>query len=82
MYAILVSIAVGMIGYAIIFSTRVPDPQSSTVPTDAHIAPVSLALVIAGVAFGVGMVISGAASQATSTASRRGICARSRPWRV
>ncbi|WP_168198599.1 YeeE/YedE family protein [Nesterenkonia sp. NBAIMH1] len=59
MYAILVSIAVGMIGYAIIFSTRVPDPQSSTVPTDAHIAPVSLALVIAGVAFGVGMVISG-----------------------
>ncbi|WP_022871904.1 YeeE/YedE family protein [Nesterenkonia alba] len=59
MYAILVSIAVGMIGYAVIFSTRVSDPSSGNLPSDAHIAPVSIALVIAGLAFGLGMVISG-----------------------
>lgn len=59
MYAILVSIAVGMIGYAVIFSTRIPNPTEENVPTDAHIAPVSIALVIAGLAFGLGMVISG-----------------------
>lgn len=59
MYAILVSIAVGMIGYAAVFSTRIPTPSADNVPTDAHIAPVSIALVVAGLAFGVGMVISG-----------------------
>ncbi|MCH8561723.1 YeeE/YedE family protein [Nesterenkonia sp. YGD6] len=59
MYAILVSIAVGTIGYAVIFSTRIPTPTADNVPTDAHIAPVSLALVIAGLSFGLGMVISG-----------------------
>ncbi|NDK32157.1 YeeE/YedE family protein [Nesterenkonia haasae] len=59
MYAILVSIAVGMIGYAAIFSTRVPTPRGDNIPADAHIAPVSAALVIAGLAFGLGMVLSG-----------------------
>lgn len=59
MYAILVSIAVGMIGYAVIFSTRIPTPTGDNTPSDAHIAPVSIALVIAGLAFGLGMVISG-----------------------
>ncbi|GAA1801897.1 YeeE/YedE family protein [Nesterenkonia flava] len=59
MYSILVSIAVGMIGYAVIFSTRVPNPDGGTIPSDAHIAPVSIALVVAGLAFGLGMVVSG-----------------------
>lgn len=59
LYAILISIAVGTIGYAVIFSTRVPSPTAENTPADAHIAPVSLALVIAGLAFGLGMVISG-----------------------
>lgn len=59
MYAILVSIAVGMIGYAVIFSTRIPSPTAENTPADAHIAPVSIALVVAGLAFGLGMVISG-----------------------
>lgn len=59
MYAILISIAVGTVGYALIFSTRIPNPTGENTPTDAHIAPVSLALVIAGLAFGLGMVISG-----------------------
>lgn len=59
MYAILISIAVGTVGYALIFSTRIPNPTGENTPTDAHIAPVSLALLIAGLAFGLGMVISG-----------------------
>ncbi len=59
LYTILVSIAVGTVGYALIFSTRIPSPAGDSTPTDAHIAPVSLALVIAGLAFGLGMVISG-----------------------
>lgn len=59
LYAVLVSIAVGMIGYAVVFSMRVSNPTGGTIPSDAHIAPVSLALVIAGLAFGLGMVISG-----------------------
>ncbi|MDZ5076646.1 MULTISPECIES: YeeE/YedE thiosulfate transporter family protein [Nesterenkonia] len=59
LYAVLVSIAVGMIGYAVVFSLRVSNPTGGTLPSDAHIAPVSLALVIAGLAFGLGMVISG-----------------------
>lgn len=59
MYAILISIAVGTVGYALIFSTRIPNPTGENTPTDAHIAPVSLALVIAGLAFGLGMVLSG-----------------------
>lgn len=59
LYAVLVSIAVGTIGYAVVFSTRVPNPSGQNMPSDAHIAPVSLALVIAGLAFGLGMVISG-----------------------
>ena len=58
LYAVLVSIAVGTLGYAVVFSTRLPNP-SGEMPSDAHIAPVSLALVIAGLAFGLGMVISG-----------------------
>ena len=59
MYAILISIAVGTVGYALIFSTRIPNPTGENTPTDAHIAPVSLALLIAGLTFGLGMVISG-----------------------
>lgn len=59
LYAILISIAVGMIGYAVVFSTRIPTPGADNAPTDAHIAPVSLALIMAGLAFGLGMVISG-----------------------
>lgn len=59
LYAILISIAVGSIGYAVIFSTRLPNPTGGSLPSDAHVAPVSLALVAAGLAFGLGMVISG-----------------------
>lgn len=58
-YSILTAIAVGTVGYVLVFSIRLPDPTSGTLPGEAHIGPVSLALVVAGLAFGLGVVISG-----------------------
>lgn len=59
LYAILTALAVGTLGYAVIFSIRLPDPSAGRLPPDAHIAPVSPALILAGLAFGLGVVISG-----------------------
>ena len=58
--SIISAIAVGSIGYAIVFGQFLPDTSSESVPPGAHIGPVSLALVVAGLAFGVGMALSGA----------------------
>ncbi|MGC5615866.1 YeeE/YedE family protein [Georgenia sp. Z1491] len=58
-YSILTAIGVGTVGYALVFSIRLPDPTSGTLPSGAHIAPVSIALVVAGLVFGAGVVISG-----------------------
>ncbi|ROR71944.1 YeeE/YedE family protein [Bogoriella caseilytica] len=58
-YAILVAIATGTLGYALIFSIRLPDPAAGSLPSQAHIGPVSPVLVIAGLVFGLGIVISG-----------------------
>lgn len=57
-FSILTALIVGTIGYAFIFTIRMADPSSGRLPTGAHIAPVSLALVFAGIAFGLGVVIS------------------------
>jgi uncharacterized membrane protein YedE/YeeE len=57
--AIVLAIAIGLIGYTVIFGSWVPVPQAGRLPPDAHIGPVSWALVLAGLAFGFGMVISG-----------------------
>ena len=57
--AIVLAIAVSLIGYTIIFGSWVPMPQPGRLPPDARIGPVSWALVLAGLAFGFGMVISG-----------------------
>ena len=58
--SIISAIAVGAIGYAVIFGQFLPDTSSGSLPPGAHIGPVSLALVVAGLAFGVGMALSGA----------------------
>lgn len=58
--SIISAIAVGAVGYAIVFGQFLPDPSSGSLPPGAHIGPVSLALVVAGLAFGVGMALSGA----------------------
>ena len=58
-FSILTALIVGTLGYALVFAIRIPDPSGGTLPSDAHIAPVSLALVLAGIAFGLGLVVSG-----------------------
>lgn len=59
LYSILVALAVGIVGYAIVFSMRLPSPGPGDLGPGAFIGPVSLALVFAGFAFGLGVVISG-----------------------
>lgn len=58
-YSILVALAVGLVGYAIVFSLRLPVPQPGDLAPGAHVGPVSLSLVLAGFTFGLGVVISG-----------------------
>ncbi len=57
--AILAALAAGTIGYYIIFHAWLPNPQQGRLPPGAHIGPVSLALVSASAAFGIGMAVSG-----------------------
>jgi len=56
---ILVALAVGLIGYTLVFGSWLPDASTGRLPPDAFIGPVSIALVAAGIAFGAGMAISG-----------------------
>ncbi|MGL5168255.1 MAG: YeeE/YedE family protein [Afipia sp.] len=56
---LLVALAVGMLGYTIVFGAWLPDATTGRLPPDAFIEPVSGALVAAGLAFGAGMAISG-----------------------
>lgn len=57
--ALLTALAVGMLGYTIIYGAWVPYPDAGFLPPRAHIAPVGWHLVIGGVAFGLGMALSG-----------------------
>jgi len=56
---ILVALAVGTIGYTVIFGAWLPVPAPGRLPPTAHIGPISLTLVIASFVFGLGMTISG-----------------------
>ena len=60
LYAILAALAVGGIGYAIVFGAFLPNTVSGRLPPGAHIGPVSWPLALAGLLFGVGMALSGA----------------------
>ncbi|MDR1661055.1 MAG: YeeE/YedE family protein [Azoarcus sp.] len=57
--AILLAIAVGLVGYTVVLGSWLPEPRPGNLPPDIHIGPVSWPLVAAGLAFGAGMVISG-----------------------
>jgi len=59
-YAVLVALAVGATGYAVVLGLFLPDATGGRLPPEAHVGPVSWALVLAGLAFGVGMALSGA----------------------
>lgn len=58
--SILTAIAVGSIGYSIIFGQFLPDTSTDRLPPVAHIGPVSWVLVISAFVFGIGMALSGA----------------------
>lgn len=60
LYAILAALTVGGIGYVVVFGAFLPNAMSGRLPPDAHIGPVSWVLVAAGLAFGMGMALSGA----------------------
>ena len=57
--AILVALAIGAIGYAIVFGAWLPVPTPGRLPPDAHIGPISFVLGVAAFLFGVGMTVSG-----------------------
>jgi hypothetical protein len=59
-YAVLAALAAGGVGYAIVFGAFMPNAGAGRLPPAAHIGPVSWALVAAGIAFGLGMALSGA----------------------
>lgn len=60
LYAILTALAVGGVGYAVLFGAFLPNAFAGRLPATAHIGPVSWVLALAGGAFGVGMALSGA----------------------
>lgn len=59
LYGLAVALAVGIAGYTVVFGAWLPDASTGRLPPDAFIGPVSVALVLAGLAFGAGMAISG-----------------------
>ena len=59
MLAILLALAVGVAGTTAVVGAWLPDPSGSRLPPDAHIGPVGPVLVLAGLAFGAGMALSG-----------------------
>jgi uncharacterized protein len=58
--SIVMALAVGAVGYALMFGLYLPNPKGEGLPPAAHISPVSLPLVLGAFAFGIGMVLSGA----------------------
>ncbi|WP_249729250.1 YeeE/YedE family protein [Acidovorax sp. CCYZU-2555] len=57
--AIALALAVGVVGMTVVQSSWVANPQAGQLPPEMHIGPVSWVLVLAGLAFGAGMSVSG-----------------------
>jgi uncharacterized membrane protein YedE/YeeE len=57
--AIVLALSVGTVGMHLVLGSWLPVPVPDRLPPDAHIGPVSWALVLAGAVFGLGMVVSG-----------------------
>ncbi|WP_212644996.1 YeeE/YedE family protein [Delftia sp. PE138] len=57
--SILLALAVGSAGMTVVLGSWVAVPQPGQLPPDMHIGPVSWVLVLAGLAFGAGMSVSG-----------------------
>ena len=58
--SVVTAIAVGAIGYAVMFGLYLPNSKGEGLPPGAHISPVSFPLIFGAAAFGLGMVLSGA----------------------
>ncbi|MDR2104511.1 MAG: YeeE/YedE family protein [Deferribacteraceae bacterium] len=56
--ALIIALAVGSIGYTIVMASWIPNPTPNNIPPDIHVGPVSEILFLAGVIFGIGMVLS------------------------
>ena len=56
---ILTALAVGTLGYVVLFGAWVPDPGAGHLPPRAHIGPASWVLLLGGLCFGIGMSLSG-----------------------
>ncbi len=56
---IVAALAVGSVGYLVVFGIFVPDPQAGFLPPNAHIGPVTWVLVLGAILFGWGMALSG-----------------------
>jgi uncharacterized membrane protein YedE/YeeE len=57
--AIVLALAIGTLGYAVLFAAWLPDPTVGRLPPDAHIGPAGPVLAFAAFVFGVGMAVSG-----------------------
>lgn len=57
--AILLALAIGTIGYVVVFGAWLPVPSPDRLPPTAHIGPVSWVLAGAAFIFGAGMAVSG-----------------------
>ncbi len=56
---LLAALAVGAVGYALIFGAWMPDPGTGRLPPDAFIGPLAWTVAFGGLAFGLGMAVSG-----------------------
>ncbi len=57
--SIVLALGIGVVATTAVLGAWVPDPRAGSLPPDMHIGPVSGVLVLAGLAFGLGMVVSG-----------------------
>lgn len=56
---IITALAVGTLGYHVLFGAFLPDPTTGRLPPGAHIGPVSWVLAAGALSFGFGMALSG-----------------------
>ena len=56
---IIAALAVGTLGYHLVFGAFLPDPTLGRLPPDAHVGPLSWVLALAATLFGMGMAVSG-----------------------
>ena len=59
MKGVIAGMVVAAVGFTLVMSNRLPNAQLGVVAPEAHVSPLALALVVGGLAFGLGMVLAG-----------------------